>query len=191
MDKIVFDIETKNTFADVGGHSRLADLDVSLIGAYSFDQKKYFSYTEHELESASELFKNAGLLIGFSINRFDIPVLAKYFSFNISSIPTLDILEELEAGMGKRVSLDILAKANLGIGKTHQSLEAIRLYKENKIDELRNYCLNDVRLTKDLYELAEKQRFLKVPQRDSAEILSVPLDWREKLLDVSMMQRLL
>jgi len=190
MDKLVFDIETKNTFADVGGHTNLKNLDVSLIGAYSYDQNKYFGFTEHEIDMAAELFKSAGLIIGFSINRFDIPVLAKYFPFNISAIPALDLLEELELGMGKRISLDLLAKENLGVGKTHGGLEAPRLYREGKIDELRDYCLNDVKITKELYELAERQKFLKVPQRESKEILQVPLNWQEKLIDVSLMQSL-
>ena len=35
MDQIVFDIETKNSFADVGGEANLKKLDVSVVGVYS------------------------------------------------------------------------------------------------------------------------------------------------------------
>ena len=35
LDKLVFDIETKNSIADVGGQEKIRDLDVSFVGVYS------------------------------------------------------------------------------------------------------------------------------------------------------------
>ncbi|MBI4119335.1 MAG: ribonuclease H-like domain-containing protein [Parcubacteria group bacterium] len=190
MDKIVIDIETKNTFADVGGQANLKDLEVSLIGVYSYRQDRFLAFTDKELDDAARFLQNAGLLIGFSINRFDIPVLAKYFSFDIAALPTIDILEELEISMGRRIGLDLLAKTNLGVGKTHHSLEATQLYRDGDIEELKNYCLNDVKITKELYELAERQGHLLVPERTTGQLANVPLNWKEKLLDVNLMQSL-
>lgn len=190
MDKLVLDIETKNTFADVGGEINIDKLDVSLIGIYSYDRGDFFAFSEHELDKAAEFFKRAGLLIGHSINHFDVPVLKKYFSFDITSIPTVDLLEEIQMKFGKRIGLDILAKTNIGAGKTHYGLEAIRLYKEGDMEELKNYCLNDVRLTKELYELAEKQGFLKVLEKATGQLVNVRLNWKEKLLDAQLMQAL-
>lgn len=182
MDKLVIDIETKNTFADVGGQDNIKDLLVSLVGVYSYGHDKFFAFHENQIRELTPLLQNAGLIIGFSINRFDIPVLEKHFSFNLRAIPRLDLLEEIELLLGQRISLDALAKANLGIGKTHHSLEAVRLYKENKLEELKNYCLNDVKITKDLYELAKKQGHLLVPQRDTQELVKAYFNWQEILL---------
>jgi hypothetical protein len=64
LDKFVFDVETKNTFQDVGGHENLAKLDVSFVGVYSYNQDKYLSFRDSELKELGELFKNSGLLIG-------------------------------------------------------------------------------------------------------------------------------
>ena len=69
----------------------------------------------------------------------------------------------------------MLAKTNLGTGKNGLSLEAPNLYRDGKMEELKNYCLNDVKITKDLYELAKKQGYLTVP-RGSREAVRVPLD---------------
>ena len=46
------------------------------------------------------------------------------------------------------MSLDRLAGANLGVEKTHHSSEAGAFYREGKIDELKEYCVNDVKLTR-------------------------------------------
>ncbi len=187
MDKLVFDLETKNIIADVGGERNIHKLDVSMVGVYSYNQNKYFSFNEHELAECGKLFQKAGLLIGFSINRFDVPVLAKYFNFNLKAIKTLDLLEEIELALGHRISLDILAKTNLGgDGKTHHGLEAIKLYNEGNMEELKNYCLNDVRLTKELYDLALKQKHLLVPQRYTNEMVKAEFNWVEQVLPATL-----
>lgn len=186
MDKLVIDIETKDTFADVGGHHNLKRLNVSVVGVYSYNEDAFFSFTEHELKALRARLQGAGLLIGFSMNRFDLPVLAKYFDFNLMALPRLDLLDEIELSLGRRISLDILAKTNLGLGKTHQSLEAIDLYRRGEIEELKNYCLNDVRITRDLYNLARKQKFLVVPERTTGELVKATFNWREQILPATL-----
>lgn len=175
MDYIVIDIETKNTFFEVGRNNFEA-LDTSMFCIYSYLKNEYFAFDEHHLKEAGEFLRDAGLIVGFSINRFDIPVLNKHYDFDLFSLPRFDILDEIEFQLGRRISLNRLAKANLGIEKTHHSLEAPILYKEGKIDELRDYCLNDVKITKDLYDLAKKQGFLLIPQRDSEDFDKVTFD---------------
>jgi len=184
MDKFVIDIETKNSFADVGGRGdeNLKKLDASFVGVYSYNQDRYLSFHESQFEEIGPLLQKAGLIIGFSINRFDIPVLEKYCKFNLRAIPRLDLLEEIELALGYRISLDLLAKANLGIGKTSHGLEAIKFYNEGRLKELEEYCLNDVKITKDLYDLAKKQGHLLVPQKNSNNNAKAIMNWKEEIL---------
>lgn len=178
-DRLVLDIETKNTFADVGGQHNVKKLSASFVGVYSYNRNEYLSFFEKDFPALNNLLKTGGLIIGFSINRFDIPVLEQYCDFDIWKIPRLDLLEEVEVGFGNRVSLDSLAKTNLGIGKTHHGLEAITFYKEGRFDELKNYCLNDVKITKELYELANKQKHLLVQNRNDGQFVKVAMHWEE------------
>ena len=106
----------------------------------------------------------------------------KSYDFDLFSIPRIDILDEIEELTGKRIGLDLLAQTNLGVGKTGHGLEAASLYKEGKIDELKKYCINDVKITRELYDLAKSQGHLMVPQRSRPQPLKVSFDWREKLL---------
>ena len=84
-------------------------------------------------------------------------------------MPRIDLLDDIEMQLGRRISLDLLAKINLGTQKTHHSLEAPVMYREGRLEELADYCLHDVRITKDLYELARAQGYLLVPQWGSDE----------------------
>lgn len=181
MDKIVFDIETKNSFADVGGQENLRDLSVSVVGAYSYNADRYFCFDEHELQRFGDLLKNASLLIGFSSKRFDVPVLEKYFNFNLTAIPHYDILEEIEKSFGRRIGLGALAEANLGIAKTAQGLEAIEFYKRGELEKLKEYCLQDVKITKEIYDLMKRQGFLWIPERNTVKMAKAYFTFEEEI----------
>jgi DEAD/DEAH box helicase domain-containing protein len=178
-DTIVLDIETKNSFADVGGEENIKKLDISVAGIYSYHQGDYFCFDENNLEKLEAFLKGSNLLIGFAIKRFDLPVLEKYFRFDLSTLYHFDILEKIEEAFGWRIGLDELAKANLGRGKTGAGLEAIEFYRKGEFEKLKNYCLNDVKLTKELYELLKNQGYLWVPQRFKAEMAKLSFDFAQ------------
>jgi len=180
MDTIVFDIETQNFFTDSGvGRDNFGALKISVVCAYSYMRNGFFSFEEHEMAGAAELFAGADTLVGFSINRYDIPVLNNYFQKlrlpigNLWGKTRIDLLEEIELATQQRTSLSRLAEANLGVKKEHHSAEAITLYNEGRMDELKEYCLNDVELTKALYDLYCAQNYLMVPNKLTGETVKV------------------
>ncbi len=186
MDTLVFDIETQNFFTDPGvGRDNFAALKISVVGVYSYAQDKYFAFEENEMVALAELFSGAKRIVGFAMNRYDVPVLNHYFQKlkaggpetanpNIWGKERVDLLEKIEAANGgERVSLSRLAEANLGTPKETHGSEAPALYREGKIAELKEYCLNDVKLTKELFDLYEKQRFFMVPNKQNGETVRV------------------
>lgn len=181
-DILVIDVETSNTFFDVGGEHNLKDLNVSLACVYSYNQDRFLSFWEKDLTALGSLLKQSRLVVGFSLTRFDLPVLDKYFNFSTRGLRRIDLLEEIELVIGRRISLNLLAQANLNEGKTlNNGLEAIRLWNEGRYQELENYCLNDVRITRNLYELAKERGYLLVPGRFSDEPTKVELNLKAKL----------
>jgi len=164
-DKIVFDIETKNTFADVGGQENIKKLETSVIGLYSYNEDTYHCFDETEFDKAGKYFQKAYMLIGFYSKKFDIPVLEKYYSFNIAAIQHIDILEEIEKRLGRRIGLGVLAEANLGIGKSAHGLDAIDFYRNGEIQKLKDYCTQDVLVTKMIYDQIKDQKYLWIPEK--------------------------
>lgn len=178
-DKIVFDIETKNVFADVGGEQNIDKLEVSVVGAYSYRDDKYYCFEDSELHNLEGLFRSAALVIGFSSKRFDVPVLNKYLKLNLSAIPHYDILEEIEKSFGRRVGLGVLGEANLGVAKTGHGLEAVELFRSGEMEKLKNYCIQDVRITKEIFDLIRNRGYLWVPQRNAPQMIKVALEYKE------------
>jgi len=179
LDTLVFDIETQNFFTDPEvGWDNYAALKISVVAAYSYIEDRYYCYEENEMDKLAELFNDARRIVGFSMNRYDIPVLNNYFQ-RIKNAPKLwemervDLLEEIEMATGTRISLDRLAGANLGVGKTHHGSEAGALYRAGKMEELKEYCVNDVKLTKELYDLYRKQNYLLMPSKTTGGMVTV------------------
>jgi len=154
MNKIVLDLETQKDFAEVGGRKGYSKLRVSLAGIYSYEDNEYRSFTEKELTKLGEMIQVADQVIGYNIRQFDFEVLQPYLNFSLASVPVCDLLEEVEKALGHRIGLDAIAKGTLGVGKTGKGADAIGLWKTGKLDTLREYCLNDVKLTKEIYEYA-------------------------------------
>ena len=189
MDTLVFDIDTQNFFTDPDvGWNNFGALKISAVGVYSYMKDKYFAFEEHEMEKMAELFHGASRIVGFSSNRYDTPVLHLYFQRMQIPAPNMwekervDLLEEVEVATGQRISLSRLAEANLGVKKDHHGSEAIDLYKEGRMDELKEYCLNDVKLTKELYDLYRKQRFFMIPDKATGELVRVEFSKTQAVL---------
>lgn len=153
MRKIVFDIETSNIFSDVNS-TNPADLDLSVIGIYDSQMDSYTSYFQEDLSKLWPILEKADLLIGFNSDHFDIPLLNKYYPGDLYKIKSLDLLKEVRNSCGKRYKLDNIAKATLGKGKIGTGLEAYVWWKNGEKEKVRKYCIEDVRITKEVYEYA-------------------------------------
>ena len=167
MNHIVLDIETQNLFSDVGGKENLAKLLLSIAGVYSYADNSFLTFTESEMPTFEDLLEKTDLIIGFNINHFDLPVLQKYLSINLSKITTLDIMDEVVNTMRHRVSLDDLVINTLGKRKRASGLLAVDYFRQGRMDELKKYCLDDVRLTRDLYVHGLKHKEIKFTARDA------------------------
>ncbi len=173
MRKIVFDIETKNVFQDVGKNDPSL-LDLSLVGVYDSETNKYTSYLEEELNQLWPIIEKADMLIGYNSDHFDIPLLNKYYPGDLTKIKSLDILKEIKDASGRRFKLDHIAEGTLGINKSGHGLQAITWWKQGEIEKIRQYCLDDVKITKKIYDYALKHGKLKY--KDGAKTVSIPLD---------------
>ncbi len=187
MDTLVFDIETQNFFTDEGiGWNNFEALKISVVGAYSYLQNKYFCFEEKEMEGLADLFKDAGKIVGFASNRYDIPVLNLYFQklknradLNLWARERVDLLDEIERATGERISLSRLAEANLGVKKEHHGSEAGGMYERGEMEKLKAYCLKDVEITKGLYDIYLKEKAFLIPERATGKLKRIVLGPRE------------
>lgn len=180
---IVLDLETKRTFRETPDPAKLG---ISVVGVFDFASGQKLAFFENEFSELFRLIENCSLIIGYNILGFDIPVLSPYYHGKLTDFPSLDLCELIREKIGRRIGLADVAKATLGKGKSGHGLKAIELYKEGKFEELKNYCLDDVEITKEVYEYAQKYRELYIPDGASKKRIPISVDLDQSRADINL-----
>ncbi len=179
--EVVLDIETQNTFQEVGGY--FTDrLKISVIGCYFYETDSYEAFEEHELPQLWTRLEHAERIIGYNTVGFDLPVMNNYYSGDFLKFPGLDILQEIQKALGFRLKLDDVAKATVGHQKSGHGLQAVEWWKQGEIQKIKDYCLQDVKVTKDVYEYGKKYNALAYEDRLGGR-KAIPVDFSMKVAE--------
>ncbi len=157
MSELVFDIET------VGDIHNLQSMKVTVVSIYDYDTNVYSSFEEHELGDMWPFFEKADRIIGYNSESFDVPILNRYYTGDLTIFPHLDLLKVIRESVGKRFKLNDVAKATLQIEKSADGLQAQKWFQEGKLDEIKKYCEQDVKVTKEIYDFGRKNKMLYYP----------------------------
>jgi len=158
---VVFDLETQNSFDDVGGRRNTRALKMSVGVTWNSADQSFRRYGEKDVPALIEELKSAALVVGFNVLSFDYEVLMAYTSEPLRNLPTTDMLDHIYRRLGFRVKLDDLARATLNAKKSGDGLDAIRWWREGKLDALYEYCEQDVDVTRRLYEFGKQNRYVQ------------------------------
>jgi DEAD/DEAH box helicase domain-containing protein len=161
-DIVYFDLETQRTANDAGGWDKKHEMRVSIAVTYSTALGEYRIFEEKDVNALVEQLVKADLVVGFNVINFDYEVLSRYTVLDLAhTARTLDLLVEIEKVLGHRLSLDSVASATLGVGKTGDGLDAIRWWREGRLLEIAEYCCFDVKCTKLVHEHGATHRQLQ------------------------------
>jgi DEAD/DEAH box helicase domain-containing protein len=167
-DVLVFDLETQRSFQDVGGRNQMRDLGMSVGIVYSFRDDSFKSYFEREADALIDRLLGAELVVGYNLIGFDYEVLKGYRAAPFENVATLDLMVDLHGKLGFRPKLDSVVQATLGAGKSADGLQALVWFREGRLDLIEKYCIDDVRLTRDLYLYGKRNRHVLVSRYSGA-----------------------
>jgi DEAD/DEAH box helicase domain-containing protein len=173
---VVFDLETQRSFDEVGGRSQMHRLGVSIGVAYRYDTDEFLTYAEDRMQDLIDLLKEADLVVGYNIKGFDYEVLRGYTDDDLQLLPTFDMMYDLEDRLGFRPKLESVAVPSLGGGKSADGLQALEWWRLGEIEKIAEYCREDVRVTRDLYDFGKRNRCVLV-SRFGGKPRQVEVDW--------------
>lgn len=170
---VILDLETQKTFREESDPKKLG---ISVVAIYDYATGEGRVFTEKEVGKLFPILENASYIIGYNSVAFDIPVLQGYYPGDVNHFSQFDLMEDIRGKIGRRLGLNDLAGATLNVKKSGHGLMAIDYFKEGKWDELKKYCLDDVIVTRDLFEHGvEKGHVLYKNERG---IITVNVDWK-------------
>lgn len=138
-----------------------ANMGVSVVGCYDYAEDRYRVFCGDNMRELGDLM-HGRLLVGFNSIPFDNAVLSACFSWGFQDDECYDLLREIwaAAGLGPKFTypshagygLDAVCEKNFGQSKSGNGALAPVIWQQGKIGAVIDYCLNDVRLTKRLFD---------------------------------------
>lgn len=178
MNIVYFDLETQNTFDDVGGRNNMAALKLACGVTWSTQRNDFAVYWEKDATALVAELKAADRVIGFNILNFDYEVLKPYVpGENFRAMRTTDMLADIFRALNFRLSLDSLAKATLGATKTADGLQSVQWFRNGELDKVAEYCKADVDITRRVYEFGRDNGFVYYYSKLGSK-LKVNVNWK-------------
>ncbi len=175
-DYLVIDIETQQAVQEVGGWEHIDKLKISVACAYDSKTDEYISYLEKDMQKLNDLCEDR-LVIGYNIRGFDLPVMVEY-GLRMKDLDVFDIMYDLETLTRQRfLKLQYVAQGTLNSGKSADGLQAIEWWKQGQVQKIIDYCMQDVKVTKDIFEHGRKQGMVKIQRSEEGNIKEVPVQW--------------
>ena len=172
---MAFDLETKRSAGDVGGWGKTYLMGLAAGVVYDSVDDHFYCYEEDQAGALVEKLMQADLIIGFNHLKFDYGVLSAYTTKDLKSKPNLDLLQEIYQVLGRRIGLGALGETTLGRPKTADGLQSLEWVKQGRMDLVMEYCVEDVRLTWDLYVYARDNGYLIYEDKFGRK-LRIPLE---------------
>ena len=178
MNLVFFDLESQNLFDDVGGRENIDKLRVACGVTWSTQRNDFAVYWEKDIPALLEELKSATKVIGFNLRGFDYLVLQPYApDMRFASLPTLDMLLDLQKILGFRISLDSVASASLGATKTADGVQSVEWFRAGELDKVAEYCKADVDITRRVYEFGRDNGHIFYKSKLGSK-LKVDVKWK-------------
>ena len=108
-------------------------------------------------------------MVGYNIRGFDLPVMVPY-GLKIHKLDVFDIMYDLEALTRQRyLKLETVAQGTLGTGKSADGLMAVEWWKSGQIQKIIEYCLQDVQVTRDVFNFGRQNGFVRIQRADGSK----------------------
>jgi DEAD/DEAH box helicase domain-containing protein len=187
IDHIVVDVEIQKNVDDLPGRWNDTDkMGVAVAVVYEFLTDRYHVYLERDVAELRERILRADRVSGFNIWKFDFPVI-----FGLSGrqrkIEMADKTNDVFLRIGKALgvdevrgpfhllkgwNLDAICKGTFGTGKSANGAEAPKWYQAGQLARVISYCLDDVRLERDLVDYVDKNGHVR---HESGRVLPIPV----------------
>jgi DEAD/DEAH box helicase domain-containing protein len=175
---VLFDVETLRSAAEVGGFGNCHRMGVAIAVACFLEEGSFAAYGERQVPELTAALRQATLVVGFNVKRFDFGVLAGYTGEDYCrTLPTLDLLEDVHLRLGFRVGMGRLALDTLGLGKSADGLQSLEWVKQGRLDLVEAYCRRDVEILRDLYLHGRREGCLFYHDQRRDVRLRLAVDW--------------
>jgi DEAD/DEAH box helicase domain-containing protein len=163
MRVCVFDIETRKLATELDPHGwdklKRGEGGISALAIYDSDEQWTYLYDDSEIDAIATHLESADVVVGWNSKEFDVPIVEGLAKRRLALKHHVDLLVCAKTSIAERglphrrgdYTLGSVSERTLGRKKLEKGEHAPVLANEGKWARLFRYCMDDVRLTRDLY----------------------------------------
>lgn len=164
MRTLTFDLEIEQDPTKIPGGwgaARSGEAGISALIIHDDATGRFHIYDGNRVEEAARHLCEGDVWVSFNGRDFDVPVIQGYLGHEIApQLDHIDLLQMIWGALGRdrfnfpkgTWGLGATAQRTLGLSKSSTGVYATQLCAEGRFGELFDYCLNDVHVTRQLYE---------------------------------------
>lgn len=168
MNYIVLDIETQNLVQD---WDKPWEAGLACCCVWTSWDGRFLLFGPNDIErlntslSAWHVQQKARPVVTYNGESFDLRILVE---LGVTALKDQDDTNSVDMAAillhktGRRWSLEEVARHTLSRGKSGHGHQAPQMFAEGQFAHLHTYCMDDVALTRDLFEFARKHGYLVV-----------------------------
>jgi len=198
-DYLSLDIETGNFSHEIGGWKNTHMFEPTVVATWDGDNGTVYCNESLSIDNTikalhprtlgddlAEHVEKGGQIIGHNIKAFDLPVLrdaldcwtANDLMKSDSIIDTRNLVSSAALPIGRvDTSLGMLVKHTFDSNKLMNSADAPIAWRAGKYDEVAKYCLDDAKLTYDLYQFGKSNGYVNSRSLETGEIMEIKVEW--------------
>ena len=172
---VFYDVETQKRADEVGGWDRADLMLISIAVSYTEDDG-YKVWYEKDTREMIRYMSDFDMVVSFNGNNFDSKVLSHYGDVSALHQKSFDVAEYLSGKLKHRIRLESIAMATLGTGKSADGLLALQWWTEGRVDELIEYCKQDVKVLRDVVMYGKENGYIAYNDVEQ-NMVKVAVDW--------------
>lgn len=175
----VFDAEIKERIENLpNGWKDHHLMGVSVLVIFDYRTMRYRIFGDANIEEAISILNTYDIVVGFNTVGFDWKLLRATYPMLYQTTyakrvsKDFDILREIWISLGLDpdnfngkthggYKLDHVAEETVQLRKTGDGANAPKLYQQGLLFELIDYCVQDVKIEKELFEFAVRNKFVR------------------------------
>ena len=195
---LVLDLEIKKAILGKGeapltdisyckGWGDHAGMGISVMVVYDYVEQRYRIFMDDNKDEFKDLIDSGRKVIGFNQINFDNRVLKACWDIDIPEDRNYDLLKACWAAVSKRENtrknmhkgygLNALCEANLGIEKSDNGAFAPHWWQQGKVGKVIDYCMQDVKMTKEFFDLVLTASSIMDPVDNSKRLIVAKPEW--------------
>ena len=156
----IIEVQPRRTFDEVGGKKNISLMGIAFVALIDPKSDRMTIYTESEIEACLDALDSAQMIIGYHLDKFVFPLLAGYRAIDRDRYHRLDMLDDVNRKIGRKVEISDLLYGTLEIKRAVDPMKLARQFQQGEIELVKQATAQMARDLAAIYHYGKEKGYV-------------------------------